>query len=78
MADIQTECPKCGKEMERGHVPDAAHGSICNPGGRAAIQNIDGSLAVSSGNLGNKFRSPPTDVPCAGLWSSMRGLSERP
>jgi len=28
MADIQTECPKCGKEMERGHVPDAAHGSI--------------------------------------------------
>jgi len=50
----------------------------CNPGGRAAIQNIDGSLAVSSGNLGNKFRSPPTDVPCAGLWSSMRGLSERP
>jgi ribosomal protein S27AE len=28
MADFQPICPKCGKAMERGHVPDVTHGQV--------------------------------------------------
>jgi hypothetical protein len=26
MADFHPTCPKCGKLLERGHIPDIAHG----------------------------------------------------
>jgi hypothetical protein len=28
MADFHPRCPKCDKPMDRGHVPDAAHGQV--------------------------------------------------
>lgn len=28
MDDVDLRCPKCGKPMDRGHVPDAAHGAV--------------------------------------------------
>ena len=28
MADFHPRCPKCDKLMDRGHIPDAAHGQI--------------------------------------------------
>ena len=28
MADFHPQCPKCGTSMDRGHIPDAAHGMV--------------------------------------------------
>ena len=28
MADFHPSCPKCDKLMDRGHLPDATHGSV--------------------------------------------------
>ncbi len=28
MDDMSPVCPKCGAAMERGHIPDAAHGIV--------------------------------------------------
>ena len=28
MADRQPTCPKCSRDMERGHVPDASHSQV--------------------------------------------------
>jgi hypothetical protein len=28
MADFHPRCPKCDKLMDRGHLPDAAHGHV--------------------------------------------------
>jgi hypothetical protein len=28
MADFHPQCPKCGKTMDRGHIPDAAYGMV--------------------------------------------------
>ena len=33
MADFHPQCPKCGKTMDRGHVPDAS------PGSRVVLQS---------------------------------------
>ena len=28
MADFHPRCPKCEKSMDRGHIPDLAHGAV--------------------------------------------------
>jgi hypothetical protein len=28
MADFHPHCPKCEKPMDRGHIPDLAHGAV--------------------------------------------------
>ena len=28
MADFHPRCPKCDEPMDRGHIPDAAHGQV--------------------------------------------------
>ena len=28
MGDERATCPKCGKAMQRGHLPDVAHGQV--------------------------------------------------
>lgn len=32
MADFHPRCPKCDKPMDRGHLPDVAHGQVLRSG----------------------------------------------
>ena len=32
MGDFHPQCPKCDKPMDRGHVPDVAHGAVLQAG----------------------------------------------
>ena len=32
MGDFRPVCPKCTKAMERGHIPDVAHGGVLASG----------------------------------------------
>jgi len=32
MGDFYPQCPKCERPMDRGHVPDLAHGSVLTAG----------------------------------------------
>ena len=46
MPDFHPRCPKCDKAMDRGHIPDVAHGAVLQlswaPGEPAARRFIGG------------------------------------
>ena len=52
MSDFHPQCPKCQKHMERGHIPDLAHGAVRESSwapGDAVPQRFFGGIKYKAG-----------------------------
>ena len=73
-SNVSPRCPKCQKTMERGHIPDTAHGQVVETAwarGAPEARRFFGGIKV---NTKEQLPLARSDAPVAGTWSSYAPL----